>query len=82
MSQATDAVHGHHDFARANQAHFDTHADKLEEEHPYARPFAALSVHAMRDTFPALFDKEHTEVLDYACGTGALQQTSRACPEC
>lgn len=72
MSQATDAVHGHHDFARANQAHFDEHADKLEEEHPYARGFAVLSVNAMRDTFPALFDREHTEVLDYACGTGAL----------
>ncbi|KAI0781499.1 S-adenosyl-L-methionine-dependent methyltransferase [Trametes elegans] len=66
-----------HDFARANEAHFDEHAHKTDEEHPEARPIANLAAESMREAFPQYFDKERTELLDYACGVGYVSQALR-----
>ncbi|KAI0373157.1 S-adenosyl-L-methionine-dependent methyltransferase [Pilatotrama ljubarskyi] len=75
MTSASE--HRGHDFAQANKAHFDEHAGKLEEEHPYARELGVITVNTMREHYPSLFDKEHTEVLDYACGIGLVSQALR-----
>ncbi|KAI8974258.1 S-adenosyl-L-methionine-dependent methyltransferase [Trametes punicea] len=61
-----------HNFVEANKTYFNEHADKLEEEHPQARQLGVISVEAMRNAYPAVFNKERTEVLDYACGTVGL----------
>ncbi|KAI0355113.1 S-adenosyl-L-methionine-dependent methyltransferase [Trametes cingulata] len=67
--------HGHgHDYVQANKAYFDEHADKVEEEHPESRQVACNSVDAMREAYPAIFDKDRTEVLDFACGTGMVSE--------
>ena len=68
--------HGHehgdnHNFAAANKEYFDKHAHNLEEMHPKWREMARKEVEVMRSQWPALFDKERTEVLDFACGIGA-----------
>ena len=63
--------HGHDDFAAANKAYFDEHADKLEEMHPEWREMSRKQVEVMRTEWPDLFDKERTEVLDFACGIGS-----------
>ncbi|RPD55676.1 S-adenosyl-L-methionine-dependent methyltransferase [Lentinus tigrinus ALCF2SS1-7] len=66
--------HGHDDFAAANKAYFDEHADKLEEMHPEWREMSRKQVDTMRAEWPELFDKEHTEVLDFACGIGLVSE--------
>ena len=67
--------HGHdhgdnHNFAAANKEYFDKHAHNLEEMHPKWREMARKEVEVMRSQWPALFDKERTTVLDFACGIG------------
>ena len=65
--------HGHaHDFVNANKAYFDEQAThKGEEMYSGWREMARKEVDAMRAQWPALFDKERTVVLDFACGIGA-----------
>ena len=67
--------HGHahaHDFAAANKTFFDEQAaQKGEEMYAGWREMARKEVDAMRAQWPALFDKERTVVLDFACGIGA-----------
>ncbi|KAI0628797.1 S-adenosyl-L-methionine-dependent methyltransferase [Trametes polyzona] len=70
-------THDHHDFKQANEEHFDKAAPNVEHEHPYARELGIKNVEAMRETYPDLFDKERTEVLDFACGTGLVSQALR-----
>ncbi|CDO71901.1 hypothetical protein BN946_scf184940.g48 [Trametes cinnabarina] len=72
-----ESQQAHHDFVQANKIYFDEHADKLEQEHPQARQLGIICVDAMRDYYPALFDKERTKVLDYACGTGLFSLALR-----
>ena len=63
--------HGHgHDFAAANKAYFDEYAHNAEEMFASWREMARKEVDAMRAQWPALFDKERTVVLDFACGVG------------
>ncbi|KAI0668363.1 S-adenosyl-L-methionine-dependent methyltransferase [Trametes maxima] len=69
--------HEHAQFVEANKTYFDEHADKLEEEHPQARQFGLMVVDRMRELYPAVFDKDRTEVLDYACGIGMVSQALR-----
>ncbi|KAI0648429.1 S-adenosyl-L-methionine-dependent methyltransferase [Trametes meyenii] len=69
--------HGHAEFVEANKTYFDEHADKIEQEHPQARQFGLMVVNRMRELYPAVFDKERTEVLDYACGIGLVSQALR-----
>lgn len=68
--------HGH-DFAAANKAYFDEHADKVEEMHPEWRAASRKQVEAMRAEWPALFDKDCTAALDFACGIGASSSSPR-----
>ncbi|KAL1947203.1 hypothetical protein VTO73DRAFT_14164 [Trametes versicolor] len=82
MSQHTHThahahAHAGDDVTEANRAYFDEHAHKVEEEHPEARQVGLNSVNAMRTAYPTLFDAEHTEVLDFACGTGLVSQALR-----
>ncbi|KAI1791562.1 S-adenosyl-L-methionine-dependent methyltransferase [Ganoderma leucocontextum] len=79
--QHGDAGHAHglgdahtHDFAAANKAYFDEHAHKLEDMHAGWREMARKEVDAMRTQWPALFDKERTVVLDFACGIGMISE--------
>ncbi|KAI0781452.1 S-adenosyl-L-methionine-dependent methyltransferase [Trametes elegans] len=70
-------VRGGHDIVEANRAYFDENAEKFEEQHPEARQVGLNSVNAMREAYPALFDKARTEVMDFACGTGLVSQALR-----
>ncbi|OJT06246.1 hypothetical protein TRAPUB_2927 [Trametes pubescens] len=63
--------HRHHDFAEANKAFFDQHAHELHR--PDALKLRQKTVAVMQRAYPALFDEDRTEVLDYACGV------ARAC---
>ncbi|KAI0738019.1 S-adenosyl-L-methionine-dependent methyltransferase [Daedaleopsis nitida] len=75
---ATQPAHGEHvDFAAANKAYFDEHADKLLEMHPEWPAMSRRQVEAMRTEWPGLFDKEHTVVLDFACGIGMVSEALR-----
>ena len=58
-----------HDFQAANEAHFDAGAE-ANDVHPQWRQLARESVEAITKAYPELFDKEKTQVLDFACGTG------------
>ena len=69
QQQKHDAEQGH-DFAAANKEHFDKHAHNLEEMHPKWVEMCRKEVEALRTQWPALFDKESTTVLDFACGIG------------
>ncbi|OSD02115.1 S-adenosyl-L-methionine-dependent methyltransferase [Trametes coccinea BRFM310] len=66
-----------HDYVEANKAYFDEHAEKLEQEHPHAREVSIKCVDGMRSNFPALFDRERTEAMDFACGTGLFSLAYR-----
>lgn len=73
-------THAHdelHDFHAANRAFFDQHARELR--HPDALKLREKNVAAMVRAYPALFDEEQTEVLDYACGVGASIVQSDRC---
>ena len=69
---AIDTSH-QHDFAEANRAYFDARANATgtDEAHHESPELARREVRAMVRAWPELFDEEHTEALDYACGTGA-----------
>lgn len=58
-----------HDFAAANQKHFDAEAKAFDAK-PNAIELARRLAKAMFETYPALFNEDTTEVLDFACGTG------------
>ena len=77
---AIDASH-QHDFAEANRAYFDARANATgtDEAHHESPELARREVRAMVRAWPELFDEEHTDVLDYACGTGAFS-CIRVCP--
>ena len=77
---AIDASH-HHDFVEANRAYFDTRANATgtDEAHHESPELARREVRAMVRAWPELFDEEHTEALDYACGTGAFSRIP-VCP--
>ncbi|KAI0333132.1 S-adenosyl-L-methionine-dependent methyltransferase [Cubamyces sp. BRFM 1775] len=80
MSQADSSAahaHPHHDFAEANKVYFNEHAHAVDQEHPNAHKLAAMVIEAMRKAHPALFDKERTEAMDYACGTGLVSLALR-----
>ena len=72
--------HGHgHDFAAANKAYFDEYAHNAEEMFANWRNMARKEVDAMRAQWPALFDKERTVVLDFACGVGTSRRLLCMC---
>ncbi|KAJ7063678.1 S-adenosyl-L-methionine-dependent methyltransferase, partial [Mycena amicta] len=60
--------HGH-DFASANQAFFDEHAQQADH-----RPMAGEVAQSVRDAILRAysFDADSTTVLDFACGTGIV----------
>ena len=62
-----------HEFMEANNTYFDGRANTAgaDEAHHESPELARREVRAMLRAWPELFDEEHTEVLDYACGTGA-----------
>ncbi|RPD69084.1 S-adenosyl-L-methionine-dependent methyltransferase [Lentinus tigrinus ALCF2SS1-7] len=66
--------HKDDDFAAANKAYFDAHADKVEEMHPEWRAATRKQVDAMRAEWPGLFDGERTAALDFACGIGLVSE--------
>ncbi len=68
--------HRHHDFAEANKAFFDQHAHELHR--PDALKLRQKTVAVMQRAYPALFDEDRTEVLDYACGVGASTSYGRS----
>ena len=67
--------HGHHnishdhDFATANQKHFDVEAGAYDAK-PGAIELARRIVEGIMRKYASLFDKNSTAVLDFACGTG------------
>ena len=69
-SQAPGLAHDH-DFAAANKAYFNEHANDYQAMHPEAHATAGLQIAAIRAQWPELFDKERTTVMDFACGIGA-----------
>ncbi|KAI9069490.1 S-adenosyl-L-methionine-dependent methyltransferase [Trametes sanguinea] len=77
MSHHSAHTHHGHDYVEANKAYFDEHAEKVEQEHPQARELGIKCVEAMRSNFPSLFDKERTEAMDFACGTGLFSLAYR-----
>ena len=60
-----------HDFAAANQKHFDAEAVAFDAK-PAAIELAHRIVTSTVKKYPALFDEESTTVLDFACGSGRL----------
>lgn len=58
-----------HDFAAANQKHFDAEAKAFDAK-PNAIELAKRISKAMISTYPTLFDEDKTTVLDFACGSG------------
>ncbi|KAM5542804.1 hypothetical protein V8D89_003765 [Ganoderma adspersum] len=78
-ASAHEHGHGHahahgHDFAAANKSYFDEYAHNAEEMFAGWREMARKEVDAMRTQWPALFDKERTVVLDFACGVGMISE--------
>ncbi|KAJ6500706.1 S-adenosyl-L-methionine-dependent methyltransferase [Mycena sanguinolenta] len=71
MSDIHHHSHHHHphDFASANQAFFDKHAQQADHR-PQAAEMAASVCNAILQAYS--FDKEASVVLDYACGTGIV----------
>lgn len=79
MSHAETSAHTHehanaelphdHDFAAANQKHFDAEAKAFDAK-PSAQEMARRVSKAMINTYPSLFDEESTTLLDFACGSG------------
>ncbi|OCH94873.1 S-adenosyl-L-methionine-dependent methyltransferase [Obba rivulosa] len=70
------ASHGHghsHDYVAANREHFDKEAHKFDAW-PEVGVLTKKITATMRETHPHLFDKDTTEVLDYACGTGMVSR--------
>ncbi|KAF7794735.1 hypothetical protein EIP86_005873 [Pleurotus ostreatoroseus] len=68
-SEHTEHVHGHnladnHDFAAANQKHFDAEAKAFDAK-PNAIELARRLAKAMIETYPALFNEESTTVDQY-----------------
>ena len=60
-----------YDYAAANQQHFDEVAKSVNLQvyvHDLAKNLTKVAV----ERYPALFDKEKTTLLDFACGTGAF----------
>ena len=72
---APGAAHAHGgDLVAANKAYFDENADKFEEMFPEWREMARKPVEAFLAHWPALFDKERTAVMDFACGIGFVSE--------
>ncbi|KAI0355127.1 S-adenosyl-L-methionine-dependent methyltransferase [Trametes cingulata] len=63
-----------HDFVQANMSFYDEQAEKIEQQHPYTRQLAVSTVDTIREIHPGLFNKDSTEVLDYACGIGMISE--------
>lgn len=59
----------HDKFAAANEAHFDASAE-ANDLRPEWKKLAQDAVEVILKAYPTLFEKEKTEVLDFACGTG------------
>ncbi|KAH8100334.1 S-adenosyl-L-methionine-dependent methyltransferase [Cristinia sonorae] len=56
-------------FIGSNAEHFDNMAEAYEKM-PQAQELARRISTVMRETYPALFDEDKTEMLDYGCGPG------------
>ena len=68
-------VHTHHnaethDYAAANQQHFDKEAEGYDVL-PFVQEHARQLTKMMVEKYSSLFDKGKTTLLDFACGTGA-----------
>ena len=64
-----------HDFAAANQKHFDAEAKAFDVK-PSAIEMAKRISKAMLDTYPTLFNEDKTTVMDFACGTGKYHHST------
>ncbi|EKM56093.1 uncharacterized protein PHACADRAFT_122275 [Phanerochaete carnosa HHB-10118-sp] len=83
ITEHADHAHGHvghnhnhnhtHDYAGENQKHYDATAQQYDARQD-VQELARRLREAMIKTHPSLFDEEHTTVMDYACGTGALSR--------
>ena len=80
-SQAPGLAHDH-DFAAANKAYFNEHANDYQAMHPEAHATAGLQIDAIRTQWPEIFDKERTTVMDFACGIGASASALPVCVTC
>ncbi|OCH94864.1 S-adenosyl-L-methionine-dependent methyltransferase [Obba rivulosa] len=66
--------HAHtHDYVSANREYYDKEAHKYDARQDVAAVTKNIVI-AMRETYPDLFDKDSTTVLDYACGTGMVSR--------
>lgn len=77
-SEARHHVHAHHthDYAAANQEHFNKMAETFDE-FPGAKELAKRVVNAILAKFPDRFDEDNTSVMDFACGTGRYRFLQR-----
>ncbi|KAI0085964.1 S-adenosyl-L-methionine-dependent methyltransferase [Irpex rosettiformis] len=68
-----DAGKEHSDFAGANEAYFDAGAEKNDVQPEWVK-LAHDAVEAILKAYPESFDKDKTQVLDFACGTGLVSR--------
>jgi len=68
---ATTTNDGQHNFIEHNRDHFDKSAE-VYDNHPLKTSIANKCAESILEKLGNEFDKEKTELMDFACGTGDI----------